>query len=110
MTSAAFYAGVWPLRKASIHIALCSLFLLATCAMLSFRAHRNTDQVQIYTFSGQFDYLCYNVTSYYNTTDKLEELIQENDETRWVRAVIGLGVKDGFQGEVGGEVLVVDSY
>jgi len=56
---------------------------------LSFRAPRNTAGQPIYTFSGQFEYLCYNVTSYYNTTDKLEELIQENDETRWVRALIG---------------------
>jgi len=52
-------------------------------------SHRYSIFLLIYTFSGQFEYLCYNVTSYYNTTDKLEELIQENDETRWVRALIG---------------------
>lgn len=68
------------------------LFCFDLGRYVAVRAHRNTAGELIYTFSGQWDYLCYNVTSYHNTTDKLEELIQENDETRWMPTLIEFGL------------------
>lgn len=36
----------------------------------------------IYTYEGQWIYLCGNVSSFANLTESVEELVAENDETR----------------------------
>ncbi|CAM9207574.1 unnamed protein product [Ectocarpus sp. 8 AP-2014] len=44
--------------------------------------YSNSENIEVYTFDDHWDQLCRNVTAYYETTKKLETLIEENDEAR----------------------------
>lgn len=75
--------------------------ILSFVACLSDPACRSaTEPYQIYTYAGQYEQLCYNVTAYYETTKKLEELIEENGETRCAPAAVTVGA--GGSGDGGG--------
>lgn len=50
----------------------------------------NSENIEIYTFDDHWDQLCRNVTAYYETTKKLETLIEENDEARWAPPVVAV--------------------